>query len=445
MTLQIQTARAFQPLLQPARFKGAYGGRGGGKSHTFAGLLVARALNQPGLRVLCVRETMLSLKQSSKRLIEDKVQAFGAGGKFQILNDAIRTPGDGMIVFVGMANHTAESIKSYEGFDICWVEEAQALSQRSLDLLLPTIRKAGSELWFSWNPRTERDPVDRLFRGGEPPPGSIIVNVNYSDNPWLSKEAKAQMAYDRRRDPDKYQHIWLGGYERHPESRVFHNWKVGEVDIPGDARPYFGADWGYAKDPTVLVRTWIIGRTAYVDKEVYKIRCDIDHTPALFEKIQDVRTSNVREWPIVADSSRPETIAYMRARGFRITGAKKGDNSVKDGVEFLQSYDLVVHPDCRHSIDELSLYSYKTDKLTGDILPELADKHNHVIDALRYAVESLRRRGQQKVYTGPSASLTRSGWEGPGAATSTTQAFYDYYSGGSFAEIGGATPPWRDR
>src|SRR5262249_55089564 len=160
---------------------------------------------------------------------------------------------------------------------------------------------------------------------------------------------------------------------------------------------------------------------------VYKIRCDIDHTPVLFERVQDARTANIREWPICADNSRPETIAYMRARGFRITGAKKGENSVKDGVEFLQSYDIVVHPDCQHSIDELSLYSFKTDRQTGDILPVLEDKKNHVIDALRYAVESLRRGGQQKVYMGPAASLTRSGgWEGAGGPQSTTAAWYNY-------------------
>jgi phage terminase large subunit len=341
------------------------------------------------------------LKQSSKRLIEDKIQAHGLGAKFNVLGDSIKTPGGGEIIFVGMQNHTAESIKSYEGFSICWIEEAQSLSQRSLDLLRPTIRKTGSEIWASWNPRRETDAINKFFRGDEPPPDSIIINVGFRDNPWLSRETKAQIAHDKRRDPDKYAHIWLGEYERHSEARVFSNWKVGEIDIPGDARPFFGADWGYSNDPTVLVRVWIIGRAAYVDREVYKIKCAIDHTPALFEQVQDSRTSNVREWPICADSSRPETIAYMRARGFRITGAKKGENSVRDSVEFLKSYDIVVHPDCQHTIDELSLYCCRVDKQTDEILPELADKHNHVIDALRYAVEGLRRSQPQMNFVCP--------------------------------------------
>jgi len=234
-----------------------------------------------------------------------------------------------------------------------------------------------------------------MFRGGEPPPDSIIVRASFSDNPWLSKESKALIAYDKRRDPDKYAHIWLGEYERNSESRVFRNWKIGELSIPTDARPYFGADWGFSKDPNTLVRVWIFGeRTAYIDREVYKVGCPIDKTPALFERIQDARTLSIRAWPIKADSARPETIAYMNARGFNITPSKKGPDSVKEGVEFLKNHDITVHPDCPHTIDELSLYSYKTDKLTGEVLPELSDKKNHVIDALRYAVESLRRAQQ---------------------------------------------------
>jgi phage terminase large subunit len=143
MTMRIPTARVFQPLLQPSRFKAAYGGRGGGKSHAFADLAVERAYGQPGLRMVCIRETMLSLKQSSKRLIEDKIQAHGVGALFRVLEDRIKTPGDGLIIFTGMQTHNAESIKSLEGYDVAWVEGAQTLSQRSLDLLLPTIRKPG--------------------------------------------------------------------------------------------------------------------------------------------------------------------------------------------------------------------------------------------------------------------------------------------------------------
>lgn len=385
--LNIGTPRVFVPLLDPSRYKGAHGGRGSGKSHFFAEMLIERCLMEP-TRAVCIREKQKSLEQSVKRLIEDKIQTLNVGSLFQVQYDRIIPPG-GLIIFQGMQNHTAESIKSLEGYDVAWVEEAQSLSVRSLDLLRPTIRKPGSELWFSWNPKHATDPVDVLLRDkATRPPGAAVVEANYRDNPFLPEVLRDEMEYDRRRDPDKYQHIWLGGYEKNSSARVFKNWKIEAFETPEDARFYFGGDWGYAIDPTVLVRCFISGRTLFVDQEAYKVGCEIDNTPALFDTIP-----GSRRWPITADSSRPETIAYMRRHGFpNVSPALKGAGSVEDGIEFMKSYDIVVHPRCRHTSDELTFYSWKTDPLTGDILPVPADKHNHVIDALRYAVEGLRRK-----------------------------------------------------
>lgn len=383
--LQIETPEAFVPLLEPARYKGAWGGRGSGKSHFFGELLVEECLIQP-TRAVCVREIQKSLDQSVKRLIEDKIAALGVQHRFRVLNTHIEVDNGGVIIFQGMQNHTADSIKSLEGFRIAWVEEAQSLSQRSLDLLRPTIRAPGSELWFSWNPSKDTDPVDVLLRGAELPPGAIVVPANWSDNPWFPDELRDEKDYDQRRDPEKYAHIWLGEYQRNTEARVFRNWRVEAFETPTDARFYLGADWGFSVDPTVLVRCFIQGRTLYVDQEVYQVGCEIDRTPDLFRKIE-----GADRWPIRADSARPETISYMQRHGFpRVTPASKGAGSVEDGIEFLKSYDIVVHPRCRHTADELALYAYKTDKLTGEVLPVLEDKKNHVIDALRYAVELLR-------------------------------------------------------
>jgi phage terminase large subunit len=165
--LQIPTARVFEPLLHPARYKGAYGGRGSGKSHFFGELLVEECQATKGSLGVCIREVQKTLAQSSKRLIETKIQALGVGQGFKILNDRIVTPGDGLIIFQGMQDHTAESIKSLEGFRIAWVEEAQTLSARSLSLLRPTIRAAGSEIWASWNPRRKSDAIDDFLRAKE--------------------------------------------------------------------------------------------------------------------------------------------------------------------------------------------------------------------------------------------------------------------------------------
>ena len=211
-TLEIQTAEVFAPLLQPARYKGAHGGRGSGKSHFFAEMLVEQCVRQPGVRAVCIREVQKSLKESAKKLIEDKIDAMGVGSLFKIQNEQIITPGDGVIVFMGMKDHTKESIKSLEGFNICWVEEAQTLSKGSLDMLRPTIRAEGSEIWFSWNPRLRSDPVDQFLRGDELPSEAVVVKANYDANPWFPDVLEIERNDAARTDPDTYDHIWEGDY-----------------------------------------------------------------------------------------------------------------------------------------------------------------------------------------------------------------------------------------
>lgn len=388
MTLQLQAGRSFAPLLKPARYKGAHGGRGSGKSHFFAEMLIARANSQLGFRAVCLREVQKSLKNSVKLLVEDKIRSKGLSGRFVILEAEIRTPGGGVIIFQGMQNHTADSIKSLEGFDVAWIEEAQSLSQRSLDLLRPTIRKPGSEIWFSWNPNKPTDPVDVLLRGEQPPSDATVVQVNWDANPWLPDELRADMEDDRKRDPDKYMHVWQGAYSLNSEARVFRNWKVEAFTTPDSAIHRFGADWGFAIDPTVLVRCHIDGRKLYVDAEAWQVGCEIDHLPKLFDTIPGSRKFLIR-----ADSARPETVSYMKRQGYRIIGALKGQGSIEDGIEFLKSFDIIVHPRCKKVAEELTLYSYKVDPQTAEILPFLEDKNNHTIDALRYALEELRRTG----------------------------------------------------
>jgi phage terminase large subunit len=387
--LEIATPRVFLPLLEPARYKGAHGGRGSGKSHFFAEMLIERCVMHAGTRWACIREIQKSLEQSVKRLLEDKIQKLGVGHLFDVQKFEIGTPGGGVIIFQGMQNHTADSIKSLEGFDGAWVEEAQSLSQRSLDLLRPTIRKDGSELWFSWNPSQDTDPVDVLLRGEKLPPGAVVVQANYTDNPWLPEVLRHEMEYDRARDPDKYAHVWLGEYQRNSEARVFKNWRVEEFEVDPAWMLRQGADWGFAVDPSVLVQCAAIGRTLYVPHEAWAVGCDIVDLPELFMGVP-----GAEKWPITADSARPETISHMQKNGFpKIRAAIKGAKSIEDGIEWLKSFDIVVHPRCKHLIDELTLYSYKTDPLTGDVLPVLEDKNNHVIDALRYACEGARRAG----------------------------------------------------
>ncbi len=379
-------------MLNPARYKGAWGGRGSGKSHFFAELLIEEHIRNQNQASVCVREIQRTLNQSVKRLLENKIIELKVQDYFTVQDVMIKSRrGNGMIIFQGMQNHTADSIKSLEGFDRAWVEEAQSLSQTSLDLLRPTIRKPDSELWFSWNPKNETDPIDQLLRGEMPPKDATVLKVNYSDNPWFPSVLKEEMEYDRNRDPDKYRHVWMGDYLGNSEARVFRNWKVEEFVCPPDAILRFGADWGFASDPTVLVRCFIMGRKLFVEFEAYMVGCEIMNTPDLFMTVPESE-----RYPITADSARPETISHMKKNGFpRIMAAVKGPKSLEEGIEWLKNYEIIVHPRCKHTIDELSLYSYKTDKMTGEVLPVLEDKQNHVIDALRYAVEGLRRAGKR--------------------------------------------------
>lgn len=406
-TLSIPTARAFAPLLQPARYKGAHGGRGSAKSNFFAGLWLEESIAEK-LDFVCLRETLKSLEFSVKKLLESKIEAHNAGAYFEVQDRRIKSKNGGVTIFEGMQNHTADSIKSLEGFDRAWFEEAQNASDHSLTLLRPTIRKPGSELWFSWNPNKNTDPIDALLRGPHLPPNAIVVKANYTDNPWLPDVLREEMEYDKRRDPDKYAHVWLGEYVRNSEARVFRNWQVEEFERPAGTIHRLGADWGFAVDPSVLIRCDIEGNRLYIDYEAYSVGCEIVNLPELFMSVPEAE-----KWPITADSSRPETISHMQKNGFpRIRPAIKGSGSIEDGIEWLKSFDIVVHPRCVHTIDELALYSYKTDPLTGLVLPILSDKDNHVIDAVRYACEGARRAKPKKTSTEKAAHMIHGnyGW-----------------------------------
>jgi phage terminase large subunit len=218
-TIQIPTAEVFEPLLAPARYKGAHGGRGSGKSHFFGSLLIEDCLAEPGnygegMRAVCIREVQKDLAQSSKLLIESKIREHGLGevDGFKVYRDQITTPKDGLIIFKGMNDYTSDSIKSLEGFKRAWWEEAQTATLHSLNLLRPTLRAEGAERWFSWNPRRKTDPVDQMLRGQELPTGSVIVRANWRDNPWFTTDLAQERKDCLRQQPDQYEHIWEGAY-----------------------------------------------------------------------------------------------------------------------------------------------------------------------------------------------------------------------------------------
>jgi len=380
------------PLLRPARYKGILGGRGGGKSHQVVELqLVAQVRNQ-NRNLVCIREVQRSLKDSVKKLFEDKIKKMGLEPYFDIKGTEIRSrKGSGVILFQGMSDSTAESIKSLEGMDCAWVEEAQVLSKRSMELLRPTIRRPDSEIWFTWNPQSEEDPVDKLLCGPKRSPNSIVIKVNIGQNPHASAALRAEAEWDRINDPIKFAHVWGGDYEKHAEARIFRHWRVEEFETPKDAIFRFGADWGFSPDPTVLVRCFIEGRRLFVDYEAWATECEIEDTPDLFLTIPQAEVYN-----IVAGPDRKDRIMSLRRHGLKVFPAVRGAGSVMEGIEFLRGYDIVIHPRCPKVAEEFKAYKHPIDPLTGKVLPTLPAGRNHTIEALRYAVESVRRFKQGK-------------------------------------------------
>ena len=386
ITSEAQLPMAFKPLFHPARYKAYHGGRGGAKSRSFATALIIKS-TQEKLLILCCREFQNSIKDSVKRILEDSIVRLGLEESFESTQTTIiNTETGSEFIFFGLFNN-ADNIKSTEGVNICWVEEAHTISQTSIDLLFPTIREEDSEIWLSWNPRFETDPIHKIFVVDETPPSSLVCEVNYEDNPWFPQVLRDQMEFDRQTDQDKYRHIWLGECVVHSEAQIFSGCWV-EVDTtpepPEDVVQRWGLDFGFSTDPSACIRSWISGRTLYIDREAYGRRVEIDDLPEFMEQADE----DIAAWPIRADSARPDTISYLNNQGFNVVGSKKGKGSINDGIQRIRSYNVVINGKrCPKTVEEFTRYSYKVDKNTGSILPLVEDKWNHCCDSIRYSLE----------------------------------------------------------
>lgn len=388
-TVEIPEALAYflEPALGAVRYRVAYGGRGSAKSWTIARALLLRGVEQP-LRILCAREFQASIRDSVHRLLADQVQVLGLDEFYQVGQAAIVGANGTEFLFKGLRRDVAE-VKSTEGIDLCWVEEAEAVSDTSWEVLIPTVRKAASEIWVSFNPALASDPTYRRFVE-RPPERGLVRHVCYTDNPWVPAVLRDEAASLRQRDPEAYAHVWGGQPWSRSDAQVLAGkWCV--LDFTPATHwqgPYYGADWGFAQDPTVLLRLWIADRRLYVEYEAGGVQLDLDATGRAFDAVPGSREHVIR-----ADSARPETIHEMVRRGFRVQPAPKWDGSVKDGIEHLRGYEqIVIHPRCARAQQEARLYRYKADPRTGDVLPKLHEGYDHTWDAARYALSPLIRQ-----------------------------------------------------
>lgn len=386
----------FIELFRPHRYKVFYGGRGSGKSFSVARALIVIAA-KVCIRVLCCREIQNSIRDSSYQLLKDTVARLGLEDAFVFTESEIRCTKTGSrFIFKGLLRNE-QSVKSTEGIDVAWVEEAQTVSETSWEVLIPTIRKAGSEIWVTFNPLNADDPTTKRFIE-DPPPEAYVRRVNFDENRYFPDELRREMEWDRAHDYEKYLHIWEGYPRTISDAQVFKGCVTVEP-IPDDLwqkadRLFFGADFGFARDPSTLVRCFILDRRLYIDHEAYGVGVEIDELPQLYRSVP-----GADQWIIKADAARPETISFLANRaGFRISAAKKWQGSIEDGIAYLKSFEkIIVDPKCKHTIDEFRLYSYKVDKTTGEILPVIVDKDNHCVDALRYALDGyITRPGMER-------------------------------------------------
>lgn len=392
MTPKITMPRWAARLREPWRFKVIRGGRGSSKSWTVARHYLLTS-SQQALQGLCVRETQESLADSVHRLLSNQIEGMGLPG-WTIQRERIFHVNGSEITFAGIRTDPAK-IKSAEGVDWCWVEEAETVSKASWDILIPTIRGRGAknpdgtfqgaEICITFNPREKTDPTYQRFVDN-PPPNALVLEVNWRDNPWFPESLKVEKDHLARTDPDAYLHVWEGKPLSRSDVQVLRGkWCVQRFE-PKEAwdGPYYGMDFGFSQDPTHAVEAWRYENTLYVRREARGIAVDIDRYPDLLSKFEGAHKHTLR-----CDCARPESISYIRQHGYPLAvAARKWPGSIEDGVAWLRSHDqIVIHPDCPAMAEEARLWAHKVDRLTQDIRPEIVDANNHGMDALRYAME----------------------------------------------------------
>ena len=391
--INLKVANVYKPLWKNAKRRNyIYGGRGSGKSHDVAEYCLFRAY-QSKIKVLCTRELQNSIADSVYSLLKNKITDMKLDFFFTVYKDRIVGNNGSEFIFKGIHNNVSE-IKSMENISIAWLEESQSLSRESIDVIVPTIRAPGSILIFTFNPYKDNDPIYVEMKNATE--DDLVIKANYSDNPWFPEELRLEMERDKKNDYQKYLWVWEGECLGLSDAQIFRGkYVIENFETPKNADFHFGADWGFANDPTTIVRSFIVGNDLYIDMCAGKVGCDLEDTPSLFNEVQG---SSI--YPIYADSARPETISFMRSKHYNVIAAEKWNGSVEDGIQYLRSFSCIhIHERCKAVAEEFDLYQYKVDRQTGEVLRIPVDKFNHYIDAIRYSLTvPMRSANNGKVY-----------------------------------------------
>lgn len=381
------------PVFAPPRgevsYRGAYGGRGSGKSFNFAKMAAVWGYVEP-LRILATREYQGSIKESFYAELKSAIMSeTWLSSAYQIGTDFIRGKNGTEVIFMGL-RRSINSVRSLAQIDLTIVEEAEDVPENSWLMLEATVfRRPKSELWPIWNPKMKRSPVDLRFRI-DPPKDGVFAEMNYWDNLFFPKGLETLRAREEQRlDPDTYAHVWEGQYLTNSNAQVYNGkWRVAEFEpgIDWDG-PYQGGDFGFSQDPLAGVRVWIHDETLFVEYEAGEVGIELDDGPSYLENRIPGWNSFVSRW----DNARPESISHFKNHGMeRAEAADKWNGSVEDGIQFIRSFKhIIIHPRCPNTRREMQLYSYKVDRFTGDVMPVLIDANNHWMDAIRYALSPI--------------------------------------------------------
>jgi phage terminase large subunit len=384
--------KALKALIEESSYVVIRGGRGGGKSFAVGRYLLLCALQAP-LRIACLREFQTSLRESVHELLRSQIEELELSEWFTVREREITSAAGAAFFFRGL-RHNIASIRSTEGVAIAWIEEGESVSKSSWEVLLPTIRKPGSRIITTFNPRKAEDPCWQLWQVA-PPPSTTCAEVSFRDNSWISRELLAQQKHAYTVDPLRWAWIWGGQFDQKSESVVLQGKVYIEEFEPGPTwdGPYHGCDFGFSRDPTALVRVWLHDGCLFVSHEFCAVGAELDVLPRLFKDA----VPGCERHTIRADSAQPGNISYLQRYGLpNMVGVTKWAGSVEDGISHLRSYrKIVVHPRCTAAAEQARLWSFKVDRLSGDVLPTLVPGNDDIWDAVRYALQPLIARGDQ--------------------------------------------------
>jgi len=403
MKIDIKIPKKLLRIFKKYRYKILYGGRSSGKSASVIRYLIVRAM-QKKTKILCTREFQSSIQHSTYAELRDLIYELNLhydaknnpDGMFIVKSDGITCTNGSEFIFKGLARDIMQ-IKSIPNIDICFVEEADTISNEHWEILIPTIRAEDSEIIVCFNPRERLSATYQRFIEAQPADNELRIEINYDDNPFNSETILQEIERLKIHDYARYEHIYLGKVLDMTEDVIFKGkTKILDMNIEriNDCWLYngkrvemlYGMDFGFSTDPAAMVELCLLdANTIYIHREIYETKL----LPSKYcEKIKGHMPEGLKEkW--FADCSRPDTIADLKHQGLRIEGAEKLKGSVESGIEWLQGKTIIINPSCKNMIYEAHNYKYKTDKLTGKITTDIIDANNHLWDAIRYACVKL--------------------------------------------------------